>query len=641
MADVGSVAATASASVAAVDGSTAAGAPRGGEPAGAMARMGWLRRRWPALALLLLVLGAAALHLYHLGHEAFAPWDEAVHAVVALHMMDSPTTPILYELSALPPRTLASWDATHIWLHILPFGMSAAAMSMKLLGATPFAMRLPGVIFVLLGMVATYRLGRRLFAGTLPALTGAFFIGYAPLVLSIGQGYSFGDMTDTPVVGLSPVVVLAAVKGWQTGRRRWLVLAGIVQWVLFLSKSGLGLATCAVVVALFVADLWYPREDGWRRPGVTGLVAFLGTTLALVGSAYLYFAHRFPATTSLESRGWRRALFSNYEGWGAPVDTHLTFYLYLMYGSALAVLLVVAVLACGYHALVRRRRAELVVVVWFAVLYLPLTIAVTKAPPYTVGAVGASGLIVGRFIQLVLRSTQRRWRAIGLGVLASAAAFGLVRTLWGDFGVATLSWDLSPRRPLVAMSVHQFLPRGRGLPYLILGALTLVFAALYLLVSSRRIADPLRALARRALSQRPLPQWLTPCGLAVAAAVVVCAGYVVHMDARYARSASVAPGPAPAVGRYLAEHSPPDATIFMDVSTGVTLHHTNLMVMFWSHRDAYEIESADQKVVCPLVPKAAAVASTPVLVTMHTYTGPGSQIGSVDGWTVYLLNSCG
>ena len=281
------------------------------------------------------------------------------------------------------------------------------------------------------------------------------------------------------------------------------------------------------------------------------------------------------------------------------------------------------------------------VVVWFAVLYLPLTIAVTKAPPYTVGAVGASGLIVGRFIQLVLRSTQRRWRAIGLGVLASAAAFGLVRTLWGDFGVATLSWDLSPRRPLVAMSVHQFLPRGRGLPYLILGALTLVFAALYLLVSSRRIADPLRALARRALSQRPLPQWLTPCGLAVAAAVVVCAGYVVHMDARYARSASVAPGPAPAVGRYLAEHSPPDATIFMDVSTGVTLHHTNLMVMFWSHRDAYEIESADQKVVCPLVPKAAAVASTPVLVTMHTYTGPGSQIGSVDGWTVYLLNSCG
>src|SRR5262249_28239622 len=157
--------------------------------------------------------GAVGMRLVNLGHTSLASWDEVFHAVVARHMAQHPLEPSLYELAALRPLGIDDWQTfTHIWLHLPPLGMWAGALSMRLLGFTPFALRLPSVLYVAVGMVATFLLGRRLFGatttGAVAGLAGAAFVGFAPYAMLLGQGYVFGDITDTPLLALTPLALL-------------------------------------------------------------------------------------------------------------------------------------------------------------------------------------------------------------------------------------------------------------------------------------------------------------------------------------------------------------------------------------------------------------------------------------------------
>ncbi|MGO8947595.1 MAG: ArnT family glycosyltransferase, partial [Ktedonobacterales bacterium] len=327
---------------------------------------------WSVWVLLVMVAGAVGLHIYHLGHTYIGTWDEAFHAVVALHLAQHPLQPTLYDIAALTPPTALNWNNTHFWLHIPPVGMWSAALSMRLLGYTPFAMRLPGLLFVVAGMVVTYLLGRRLY-GPAAGLAGAAFTGFAPYTLLLGQGYAFGDMTDTPLLLLTPLTVLGLLAAYRSGRLRWLVLGGAALGLCYLTKGGIGIAPIGIALALYACERLFPPEAGWHRLGLRGLATYLGAAALVAGPYTIYTALAFPASYAVESRNWRDAFFSNYENWGRPIDYHLTIYLYALYGPALAVLLATAVVILAIVALQLQSRADVLVVAWIAVFYVPLT----------------------------------------------------------------------------------------------------------------------------------------------------------------------------------------------------------------------------------------------------------------------------
>ncbi|HEV7126927.1 MAG TPA: glycosyltransferase family 39 protein, partial [Ktedonobacterales bacterium] len=380
---------------------------------------GALWSRWPFAIFLVLFAGAMALYTVSLGHTAIAPWDESVHAVVAEHIALHPLQPTLYEVAALTPPVTTNWSLFHIWLHIPPLGLWASALSMRLLGDTPFAFRLPGVVFVGLGMLVTYVLGHRLY-GPLAAIIGAAFVGFAPYPLLVGQGYVFGDMTDVPLMLFTPLAVLALVQAYRTGRYRWLVIAGVSQGLCYLAKGGFGLAPAGVLLALYVCERLFPDEPGWQRLGLRGLGAFAGSAILIAAPFNIYTQRVFPAAASIEASNWKTALFTNYEGWGRPLDYHFTTYLYAMYGPALALVLLSAGIVVAVHALSRRSRADIIAIVWIAALYIPLSLAVTKAVPFTYAAVPAVGLVFGRFVALGLSSRALLARAGTLGLLLGA-----------------------------------------------------------------------------------------------------------------------------------------------------------------------------------------------------------------------------
>jgi 4-amino-4-deoxy-L-arabinose transferase-like glycosyltransferase len=601
-------------------------AARPAEPDGNTPQPTKRRRLIPLGALSVLVLGSAALHGYRLDHPYLAAWDESVHAVVAEHVAEHPLRPTLYEYQALPASDPGQWDRLHIWLHIMPGGMWASGLAMRILGDTPLAARLPGVLFILAGMVATFFLGRRLF-DELAGLVGAFVLGFGPLALAVAQGSAFGDLTDTPLIGLSPVLVLAAVKGWQTGRSRWLVVAGLLQWALFLAKGALGLAPLAVVVALYLADLVCRPEPGWRRPGVRGLLIFLGTAGLPIAATEWYFVHSFPQTMRAESQSWQLGFFGNLEHWGAPMDYPVTLYVYLSYGTALALVLAAGVLTAGYLGLIRRQRADLVVFVWFIAVYAPICVAVSKATPMSLPALGASGLLIGRLVSLTRRASRPRWQIAGLSVLASAAVMSVVLIAGATFNRNYLKNDLSPKMINPSGAFYLIKQPGRANPYLLLAVGAVGFAVLIAVG---------RWLARRR-------GWRIPgVPLAFAVLLAVPAAYVLRMDVAFLARPQLDPGPGPAIGPYLARHTPDHATIFLDLPkpTRYMAGHDRLAMMFWAHRDTYTIVSIEPGAVCPLVGAALAVSSPPVLVTTRRYAGPATPIGTTHGWYVQRILPC-
>lgn len=596
-------------------------------------RLPWLPRLDRAALLFLALLGGALfLHLYHLGHLYIAPWDEDFHAVVAEHLALHPLEPTLYETAALHPPVAGSdiWQAyPHIWLHIPPLGLWASALSLRLLGVSTLALRLPNVLEIAAGMLATYLLGRKLY-GAPVGLIGAAFVGYSPYVMLLSQGYVFGDITDTPLLALAPLAVLALAHGWRTGRLRWLVLAGVLQGLGYLTKSALGLAPTGVALLLCAADYVFAPEAGWVTLRLRGLLPFLAAAVVTALPYNLYIAQAYPATYAIENGMWREAFFSNYENWGRPTDYHVTVYLFALYGGALALLLAGSAVALAAAGLLRRSRADLLLIAWVLTLYLPLSIAVTKAVPMTIAAVPAVGLIVGRVVVLALGARRVLWRVLGLGALSGAALTALLIVL-----LPLAHVDFNPLNKLPEQ--FYLLPlRYRLLPYALDAGLTLLSALVLALLLARKSSDWRALLAALyapvAGDAAAARRWRAATLAVVVVSLAVLGAYWIRYDWLVVARPPDDPGPAQALGALLQRDTPANATILLDTSAD---HSANerIKVMFWSGRDVYDLATVRPDTVCPLVQTAQSSGSPVFVATTASYDA--TPLGSAAGWILY------
>jgi hypothetical protein len=146
------------------------------------------RLRWLLGSLIAALLIA---HLGHLGHGRLRHWDEVYHFKVASSLLLDPWTPRLRVAPLLPVSTVDWWNS-EVWLHkpILPFWVSA--LSMKALGLSPFAFRLPA---------RSLACGRAHLHPRAAGLATGWGSAAAPspanaFALDVVQGVQFADLTD-------------------------------------------------------------------------------------------------------------------------------------------------------------------------------------------------------------------------------------------------------------------------------------------------------------------------------------------------------------------------------------------------------------------------------------------------------------
>lgn len=113
-------------------------------------------------SLILLLIGGIGVKLFMiLLTPHLLSWDETFHGLVAKHLAENPLTPLLYKDVFFEHDYKNWWDAS-VWLHKQPWFLWQMALSIKILGSSFFAVRLPSLIYSVAGIFLIYDMGKNI-----------------------------------------------------------------------------------------------------------------------------------------------------------------------------------------------------------------------------------------------------------------------------------------------------------------------------------------------------------------------------------------------------------------------------------------------------------------------------------------------
>jgi 4-amino-4-deoxy-L-arabinose transferase-like glycosyltransferase len=453
------------------------------------------------------VASVAAIYLYPLtlGTPLLDP-DEGLHASIAQEMVE--------QGNYLVPRFCGEPFRDK---PILYFGAQAA--SLRVFGMNEAAVRLPGVLFSLLGCFTTWLLAVRLFdrdvaiCALLAALT---------LVLPV-------MLTQSPAhdIALVPFINLLALCFWEqhhatSARARWKWLAGGATCVALalLTKGLIGVAVIAVGIGLFAV---VTRSVSWRLAGSCAMVIGVGGALA---SPWFL-------TMETASPGYLKYYFvqRHLMGFVTEAETHgeAPWYYYFapVLGGAMPWLLysLAAVMQLGVEEKqTQRSRATVYLACWFVGGFLFLSIANSKLMTYSLPLFPPIAILAGvalnRFFCRDLTPVIGWSVAATFRVACVVGVFGPVATLFvfdhflaAPSGVAAYA-AATLAGALIAAGLL-FFERGQQRAGFAIGTLwfPVLFVALmhgpYPLFAERHSQ---RALAREVAAIKPLPERLVMIG---------------------------------------------------------------------------------------------------------------------------------
>lgn len=320
---------------------------------------------------------------------------------------------------------------------------------------------------------------------------------------------------------------------------------------------------------------------------------------------------------------------------GSSARLHLTMYFYAAYGSPTALLLLGSLVALSVIAWRRRSRADALVAAWILALYLPLSIAVTKAAPMTIAAAPAWGYTMARVAQLGIAARSQVRRAMTCGALLGTGLLGLGLTLLlgGNRGAgssATTAQAQAASQPPVPPSVP---PLARIVPLVLALVLSALAGAVCWL--ALRLAEEQSRGSGEALSwQRTQAIGRRISAIVVIAAIVGVGATWLADDWTKVTTPPVYVAPGPAVGVMIAQDTPQDASIVLLADPEV-YQNANFMVMFWAHRDIYLSRDLSAIQLCAQAHVAAAKRSPFFVLSRAAQPAAGAPIATMDGWALY------
>ncbi|HEV7585502.1 MAG TPA: glycosyltransferase family 39 protein [Solirubrobacteraceae bacterium] len=247
-------------------------------PAASRSRARTLLARTPRPGVLALLLLAGALDLWALSRNG---WANDYYSAAA-RSMSSSWHDFLY--ASMDPAGVMTVDKP-------PLSVWVQALSVRVFGYHQLSVLVPQALMGVASVALVYDLVRRRF-GRL----GGFAAGLALATTPIAVAVSRHNNPDALLVLCCVAAVWCAVRGLESGRTRWLVLAGVLAGLGFETKMGVALV---VVPGIAAAWLWIdPRARGRLR--ALGQLLVAGAAMVLVGGAWPLLVELTPAG----SRPW-------------------------------------------------------------------------------------------------------------------------------------------------------------------------------------------------------------------------------------------------------------------------------------------------------------------------------------------------
>ncbi|MEP7009449.1 MAG: glycosyltransferase family 39 protein [Acidobacteriota bacterium] len=369
------------------------------------------RKSWLS-DVLLLVLVFAALLGPSIGRRALWEPDEGRYAEIPREMVATGDylTPRIDGIKYFEKPPLVYW---------------ATAAAIRIAGTSEAAVRSPIALFALLGGIAVYIAGRRLF-GRAAGLWSALVLATSPLWLGLGQVLSL-DMPVSALLTASLLAFLLAVReppGWNRRLLLWAFYAFAALAVL--SKGLIG-----VLIPALVIGAWILLTRQWRLIPValapTGILLFL----AIAAPWHLLAAQAHPEFA------WFYFVHEHFQRYLTQVHNRYEppwYFVPVLLGGLLPwTLFLPQALKSAWRSEPTERRQTLFLALWAALVFGFFSLSDSKLMPYVLPAVPPLALLVGRWIAGVEWATQQPgrsplraalWVLLPLGlILALAVAF--------------------------------------------------------------------------------------------------------------------------------------------------------------------------------------------------------------------------
>ncbi len=239
-------------------------------------------------------------------------WDECFHALVAKNMIAHPLKPMLHTEGAMPVTTL--WAMQHIWLHKPPFFLWQIALSLKLFGLHPWAVRIPSALWMTALVPVVYRMAQ-LMANERIAFAAALFTCFAYFPQELTAGAINTDHNDAIFIVAVACSWWALLEFFDAPNRKWALLIGLFSACAVLTKWYVGLCVFLPWGLILMGQHFEGKK-------VRMFLLALVPVLLICGSWIFYIVARFPLEAAFEW-GFKSKHFSEaIDGHSGPWTFH-------------------------------------------------------------------------------------------------------------------------------------------------------------------------------------------------------------------------------------------------------------------------------------------------------------------------------
>lgn len=316
-------------------------------------------------------------NLKHISLHAFLhDWDERFHALVAKHLAGNMLLPLLYSGSPVAVCDHSSWVYNTVWLHKQPMFLWQMALSIKVFGATEWAVRFPSALMLSLLVFPVFRIGKLMFNSQTGLLAAVLTLSNWYILEHI-DGRMGMDHNDVAFMFYVILSIWALMEYIQRPQWRYLIVMGLFSGCAMLNKwvTGLLVFEGLLIYSLMQGVMLLSKNS--LRLGFSVIIAFM---LFLPWQLYC-FTH-FHDNALYEWTYNQRHFWEVLEG-----HSHEQFYYFhemKVQFSGLQVFILIGILFSLFR--VEKLKYILPMLIMITSVYLFFTIASTKVSSYVMVA---------------------------------------------------------------------------------------------------------------------------------------------------------------------------------------------------------------------------------------------------------------
>jgi 4-amino-4-deoxy-L-arabinose transferase-like glycosyltransferase len=344
---------------------------------------------------IVVILFFSTIFFVNLGSGRLWISDEVTYSQWAFHMVKN-------------GDYLNPWAAGDLSFYIAkpPLNMWFMSLAYQVFGINNFSTRLWSAVFGALTLIVVFYLGKNLYdsyVGFLSAIVLGTFTSFFVLARHA--------MTDVPFVFFSLVSIYFFVQSEKTENiTRFAVLGGLFFGLAFMTRQ-----VEALLIPLIIFVYLIVTERSIRFLFSKRFVLFLGIGLMVFSPWLIYMIFSFGRDF------WQPYFFQGVIArMVAPVEGH--FGGYLFYLSNLVnkenllwvILLPFATVVCAVNAVIKRSKADILIVVWMSIVLLIFTFSQTKLYWYILPAFPAFAIAIGSFLCQLSKKIQLSTRYLPL-----------------------------------------------------------------------------------------------------------------------------------------------------------------------------------------------------------------------------------